>query len=116
MLLDSWLVRQRRLETFLNFPRGSLEVCGAVCPLVSLDNRADQRALCVPPEGTVGMRCTVAGWTTDITARLVEPGAEGEEAGQPCCIFRGGAGTTAAHMPEPPPPPPPPAFLEFSYV
>ena len=31
MLLDSWLLRQRRLETFLNFPRGGLEVCGAVC-------------------------------------------------------------------------------------
>ena len=74
MLLDSRLLRQRRLETFLNFPRGSLEVCGAVCPLVSLDNRADQRALCVPPEGTVGMRCRVGGWTTDITARLVELG------------------------------------------
>jgi hypothetical protein len=59
VLLDSRLLRQRRLETFLNFPRGSREVCGAVCPLVSLDNRADQRALCVPPEGTVGMRCRV---------------------------------------------------------
>src|SRR6266568_2468522 len=32
VLLDSWLLRQRRLETFLNFPRGGLEVCGAVCP------------------------------------------------------------------------------------
>jgi hypothetical protein len=31
VLLDSWLLRQRRLETFLNFPRGGLEVCGAVC-------------------------------------------------------------------------------------
>jgi hypothetical protein len=45
VLVDSRLLRQRRLETFLNFPRGGLEVCGAVCPLVSLDNRADQRAL-----------------------------------------------------------------------
>jgi hypothetical protein len=43
-LLDSRLLRQW-LESFLNFPRGGLEVCGAVCPLVSLDNRADQRAL-----------------------------------------------------------------------
>jgi hypothetical protein len=58
MLLDSRLLRQRRLETFLNFPRGGLEVCGAVCPLVSLDNRADQRALADmrmrSAEGTVG--------------------------------------------------------------
>jgi hypothetical protein len=30
VLLDSRLLRQRRLETFLNFPRGGLEVCGAV--------------------------------------------------------------------------------------
>jgi hypothetical protein len=79
VLLDSRLLRQRRLETFLNFPRGSLEVCGAVCPLVSLDNRADQRALCVPPEGTVGMRCRVGGWTTDITARLVELGLKAKK-------------------------------------
>jgi hypothetical protein len=43
-------------------------------PLVRecLDNRANQKALAdmriVPPEGTVGMRCRVGGWTTDITA------------------------------------------------
>ena len=45
-LLDSRLLRQR-LETFLNFPRGGLEVCGAVYPLVRecLDNRANQKAL-----------------------------------------------------------------------
>ena len=74
-LLDSRLLRQR-LETFLNFPCGGLEVCGAVYPLVRecLDNRANQKALADmrmrSAEGTVGMRCRVGGWTTDITAAL----------------------------------------------
>ena len=45
-LPDSRLLRQR-LDMFLNFPRGGLEVCGAVYPLVRecLDNRANQKAL-----------------------------------------------------------------------
>jgi hypothetical protein len=78
-LLDSRLLRQR-LETFLNFPRGGLEVCGAVYPLVRecLDNRANQKALADmrmrSAEGTVGMRCRVGGWTTDITAALSNSG------------------------------------------
>ena len=74
MLLDIWLLRQRRLETFLNFPRGGLEVCGEVCGAVC------QRPLTLDSQGSPAVLTGSCGGSRRVLKGLLAPRAGFEPA------------------------------------